>query len=222
MDEDDGMSFLESLASATPGVAPDSDSAEDVPESPSEAASSAEAQLAGGEPWWRRQDESATGWNGPDDGPMPTRPVGLSRVEVPDLARINRRRWPEVLQPLSQQDRMAAALHPLVPDGAAFELAKRLPPAASEAAWAAVSGSPGIPVPGAKAPPAGRQVNVRLPDDDWQAVQRAAHVLGLRPAQLTRMLVCTGVRRVLAEHDAAMAAAARFEAPVRSSGVGGS
>jgi hypothetical protein len=49
--------------------------------------------------------------------------------------------------------------------------------------------------------------NRRVPHHAWEDLQRAAHILGARPSQLVRMLVLNGARRVLAEHDAAIAAA---------------
>ncbi|HEX8104527.1 MAG TPA: hypothetical protein VF533_18060 [Solirubrobacteraceae bacterium] len=134
---------------------------------------------------------------------MPVRNVDLGRRSVPDLARIDRARWVEVLLPLSRKDRMDAALHPLIRGGAAYEVAKDLPPPASEAAWSAIGGAPAVPVPSAPSR-AARQVNFRLTDEELADLQRAAHVLGLRPTQLARMLVLNGVRRMLVEHDAAM------------------
>jgi len=137
---------------------------------------------------------------------MPVRGVGL-RAPVPDLAQIHPDRWREVLLPLDRVARTRTALNPLLKSTAAWDLMISLPQSPSEAACAAMNRSPGVPVPTAEPPRAGRQVNVRIPNDDWEALQRAAHILGARPSQLVRMLVLNGVRRVLAEHDAAIAAA---------------
>ena len=95
-----------------------------------------------------------------------------------------------------------------MPTDEVFALIDRLPPPPSEAAWAAVRAGQAVPVPGAMRSRAGRQVNVRLAEHEHEALQRAAAVLGARPSQVVRMLVLNGVRRVLAEHDAVIAAAA--------------
>ena len=140
---------------------------------------------------------------------MPTRRERPGSDEwVPDLARIARDRWPQALIPLSRRLRTSAAIGRGLPTDEIFALTDRLPPSPSEAAWAAVRAGQAVPVPGAMRSRAGRQVNVRLQAHEHERLQRAAAILGARPSQVVRMLVLNGVRRVLAEHDAVIAAAA--------------
>jgi len=126
---------------------------------------------------------------------------------VPDLRLIDPDLWSEVLAPIPGELRFRVVRHPGLGRWAAraFDLADSLPPAASEAARAAVSAGPSIPVPSASRRRPGRQLNVRLRDEEYEDLHTAARLLGAKPTQLARMLVLNGVRRVLAEHDAALA-----------------
>ncbi len=175
-DRDEGV-FAKPLASASEGVALASDSAAEPP-TPS---------------GWR--DEAR-------DGPMPMRGVPLKRP-VPDLGRIDRSRWREILGSIPRSERVDAAASP----GAgleALELALSLPPAPSELARQAVAQGPSLSMPEVRRVPAPRQVNVRLQPSEFEDLQVTARLLGLTPTQVARMCITTGVRRAIADHDAAL------------------
>ena len=133
--------------------------------------------------------------------------VTLQGIRVPELARISSDRWPQVLIPLAEALRTEAVLDRRIDTESAFALLRRLPPPPSELAWRAARAGQSVPVPEAPRPAKSRQVNVRLQPHEHESLQRAAAVLGARPSQVVRMLVVNGVRRVLAEHDAAIASA---------------
>lgn len=149
-------------------------------------------------------------WRGEHDGPMPVRGQ-LFGPGLPDLAKIAEEQWYEVLVPLDEQQRTRAACCPGLGKRAldAVELAGSMPPPASTAAHAALDGAPSIPVPTTGSPNAGRQLNIRMPRAAYADLQTAATLLGATPAQVARMLVLNGVRRVLAEHDVAIDRARR-------------
>ena len=48
---------------------------------------------------------------------------------------------------------------------------------------------------------ASRQLNLRVPLADHDALLAAARILGVKPTQAARMFIAVGVRRLLAEHD---------------------
>ncbi len=137
---------------------------------------------------------------------MPTRGYGL-RGQVPDLTQIHPDAWREVLIPLTHGARLFAATHPLLERAArvrATALVDSMPPPPSVVAQAEMTAGVAIPVPAAGELRRPRQVNFRLLPGEHAALARAAAILGTRPGQLARMLTLNGVRRVLAEHDAAL------------------
>jgi hypothetical protein len=145
-------------------------------------------------------------WCGAPDGPMPTR-VLITGQSVPDLRLIDPSLWEEVLLPIPTPLRFKAIRHHGLGcwSQRAFEVADSLPPTASETVRAAVTAGPTIPYPVATRQWPGRQVNLRVREEEYEELQTAARLLGAKPAQLVRMLVLNGARRVIAEHDAALA-----------------
>ncbi len=137
---------------------------------------------------------------------MPTCQL-LSGPRVPDLARIAEDWWAEVLAALPRSQRWSAAEHPGLGgyETDAWELVASLPTAASDVARKALAGAPSIPVPGVERRGRGCHLNVRLAKSEFDDLLVAAGLLGAKPTQIARMLVLNGVRRVLAEHDAAIA-----------------
>jgi len=134
---------------------------------------------------------------------MPLRGVPLKRP-VPDLGRIDRSRWREVLGSIPRGQRVDAAVAPGA-DLDALELALSLPPAPSELAREALADGPSLSMPDVAKAAAARQVNVRLQPLEHQELRTAAKLPGLTPTQVARMCIVTGVRRAIADHDAALA-----------------
>lgn len=196
----------EPLAGDSEGVAPASDRQTDV--------------------WTSSEDPSKKLWRGAEDGPMPMRPL-MFRPPVPDLRRIEESRWREVLGALPKSPRIDAALTPgLGRPSEALDLALSLPPAPSELALAALTEGPTLPMPELQKLSPSRQVNVRLQPDELESLRVAGKLLGLTPTQVARMCILTGVRRAIADHDAALTRIAlahpRNEPPAASSdGEGG-
>lgn len=126
---------------------------------------------------------------------------------VPDLARIAPGAWYDALLPLAPVDRMSAVQNSSLGArvrGEAVDLVLTLPAPPSDAAREAVRSGMAVPIPGATTRRSPRQVNIRLTDKDHESLATAASLLGTKPGVLARMLVLNGVRRVLAEHDAAI------------------
>lgn len=131
---------------------------------------------------------------------------------VPDLARIAPGAWYDALLPLAPVDRMSAVQNSSLGvrvRGEAVDLVLTLPAPPSDAAREAVRTGMAVPIPGATTRRSPRQVNIRLTDKDHESLATAASLLGTKPGVLARMLVLNGVRRVLAEHDAAIDRARR-------------
>ena len=126
---------------------------------------------------------------------------------MPDLARIPRERWHDVLAPLTPSARDWA-----VKSQRSTELVVE----AMQVAWeikdlererrlqlrkAAARETP-LPAPGARgAPRRSRQVNIRLYERDYRRLGRAAALLGATPTELARNFVVRGTARVLDEDD---------------------
>jgi hypothetical protein len=127
---------------------------------------------------------------------------------VPDLANIPEERWRDVLRQVPDEHRHRAARLLPPPAGTRaimhwLELAKedheRTQAAHEKAAF------PGpLPRPAATRARLSRdhQVSFRLTPAQYAEVQEAGNMLGLKPAQLARMLTLRGVAQVLAERDA--------------------
>lgn len=121
---------------------------------------------------------------------MPMRDVPF-RDPVPDLPRIDRSRWREVLGALADQPRIDAASIPGV-SVEAIPLALELPKAPSELAREALARGPSLSLPDVRRAGAARQVNVRLRAEEHESLHVAAKLLGLTPTQVARMCILTG------------------------------
>jgi hypothetical protein len=133
---------------------------------------------------------------------------------VPDLNAIPRDRWFAVLEPLGEDARRQAInatgltiLDDFVAD-LNYQLMMR--PARRRAAVSAIAHStalPPVPTPGEaeaererrRRDQGSRQVNLRMGRDEYQQLTDAAAELQMRPTQLARMLVRSGVRRIAYE-----------------------
>ena len=138
-----------------------------------------------------------------DPGDIPTKVVLGGRV--PDLTRISREGWRAALVPFEAGDRFVAAndLY-LSPEARkeALALIDTLPPPPSALVRAAVRGARSVPFDGPRTRhEASRQLNLRVPLADHDALLAAARILGVKPTQAARMFIAVGVRRLLAEHD---------------------
>jgi hypothetical protein len=118
---------------------------------------------------------------------------------IPDLRRIPRERWPEMLGQLSDragrlatsgmtsQEEMVAAMEAWL---AAWKPTKRaLPPRLP-------------PAPARRPPRRARQVNVRLYARDAEALADAARLAGATPTELARWFIVSGSRRMVDENRA--------------------
>lgn len=120
---------------------------------------------------------------------------------IPDLSRLARERWREVLTPLSPYTRqLAKATVGSIPDAlAANELVGDLIVSAPPPSLAAAP----PPMPRAVADPPARgsrhQVNFRLTADEHARLTQVARTFGMRPGPLARLLTVRGVERALYE-----------------------
>lgn len=144
-----------------------------------------------------------------DDFPVADHAWGLP---VPDLRRIPQDRWLEVLRPLPRRVRMKAshtAPTRAVSDvliligGLDLEDAER-----EHAAREAARRSPDVPAPSVEPVRSaerrwGRQISMRISDEQFEKLQRAASHLGLTHTQCARMFVLNGSARVVYELDRA-------------------
>jgi len=123
---------------------------------------------------------------------------GLPRLE--DLPRAE---WPSVLKPLTARDRYRAA-HRVTAElfSEAIVLAAELDLVDVPVHAQVVEGAP---VPGVDVTPplrtSPRQVSFRIADKEDARLRRAAGLVGLRPAQLARLLVLRGVDGLLRQYD---------------------
>lgn len=143
-----------------------------------------------------------TAGNVPD--PIPIR-AWMAGHPVPDLERLPRERWEEALRQIPRFVRSRAIFTAEERWGEAGKLVSEIESDEDErriAADARVAFPP--PVPGRGATPAprargGRQVNFRLSPADHQRLADAAELLGLKVAQLARLLALRGVAQILEE-----------------------
>lgn len=124
---------------------------------------------------------------------------GYNRGEpIPDLARLPREQWREVMRPLSPFTRQLARGGARTQEEAIAvgiligQLSVEDPPVGVHA--------PPAKLPEGAAPPArvrGRQVSFRLGPDEHARLLEAARTYGMRPAVLARLLTVRGVDRAL-------------------------
>lgn len=142
----------------------------------------------------------------PPPGGFPQRRLE-SGLDVPDLARIPRQRWYDALAPLpalvrrlaSENEVAHAEFSSLIALWGKLELDDA---ARGQRVRAAAGRVPSWPEP-PPAPPLrrrGRQVNVRLGEEDTERLGRAARIFGTSSTQLARMLIVHGAKRMLEEH----------------------
>lgn len=140
-----------------------------------------------------------------EDGPVPTRRLMFSTVEVPDFTQIPRDRRRDVMGTIPTALRYPAVQGLALPPDELVELStlalSDLPPTRSDVARAEVRKKPRIaPSPAADHfRRANRQVNFRLTEDEYVDLATAAQLIGTTPTQLAGMLVRNGVRRVIEE-----------------------
>jgi len=138
----------------------------------------------------------------------------VARDPVPDLARVPRGRWRELLTPINRFAREAALWRFRLELGQDeldqwFEAFKVIGEIADEAGQhrrrlrrAAEAMPAGAPAPVARpSPTRDRQVNVRLYERDFGRLERAAALLGATPTELARTFVVRGTTRVLEEDE---------------------
>jgi hypothetical protein len=135
----------------------------------------------------------------------PLRGLWAQKHPIPDLSRIPREHWLEVLRRTHPE--AARYAHWDLPDSEQREatlvaaeawlagpIEERVPPEA-------VAYPPALP--GARVPaPAGRrdrQVNFRLAPPEFAALERAARLVHMRPTALARLLVTRGVDQIVRE-----------------------
>lgn len=147
--------------------------------------------------------------------------AGLSRGEpIPDLSRIDRDRWPEVLTSLSPEmaERAVYAVPAIDQRVEALDVWLTLPPRPEPERRLPRF----VPPPRARRRPHRvRQVNVRLYRRDFRALEEAAKLAGTTPTELARWFIVSGSRRMAyeerAQRDAATSAAQSTLAPSSSS-----
>lgn len=138
----------------------------------------------------------------------------VARDPVPDLARVPRGRWRELLTPINRFARQEALSRFRLSIGQgelgewfeAFllvgDLAKEDGRHRRRLRRAAEAMPGGGPVPAARpSPTRDRQVNVRLYARDFGRLERAARLLGATPTELARTFVVRGTTRVLEEDE---------------------
>ncbi len=119
---------------------------------------------------------------------------------VPDLNRIPRERWREVLAPLSDPTRrQARAAVQSMEDviAAGILLGELLIADCGARARARDTAPPRMPAGSPPAKGAGRQVNFRLGPDEHARLLQAAKLFGMRPTALARAMTVRGVDRAL-------------------------
>jgi hypothetical protein len=137
---------------------------------------------------------------------------------IPDLARIPRERWEEVLRQThpTVREHASRALDELKLVAEANVIGWRIRDEELARAKAArkVVAFP-APLPGAVVPKRTRykQVNIRLPPARYEDLCEAASIIGMRPTALVRMLTIRGVTQILAEATARDAATRASGAP---------
>jgi hypothetical protein len=133
--------------------------------------------------------------------------AGVIRGEpIPDLSRIDRERWTEVLTSLSPEvaDRAVYAVPGLDQRLEALDLWLTLPPRPIPERRPPRF----VPPPRARRPPQrARQVNVRLYRRDFRTLEEAAELAGTTPTQLARWFIVSGARRMAYEERAAVQSA---------------
>lgn len=121
---------------------------------------------------------------------------------LPDLDRLPRARWREVLAPLSSRAR-DWTIRRVAPENivAAVELDLELAgedEERREAMRRVAARGQSLPEPRV-ARTVARQLNLKVSAEQMVDLRRLAEMLSLRPTQLARMLVLSGVRRMLYE-----------------------
>lgn len=120
-------------------------------------------------------------------------------VPLPDLARIPKARWAELLAPLSDGQRHRAAFRLGLRMAEGMEVVLSLP--AREELRSRMREPRYVAPPDARRPPKrGHQVNVRLYGRDHRELLEAASLAGAKPTELARWLIVSGVRRMLYEN----------------------
>jgi hypothetical protein len=120
---------------------------------------------------------------------------------VPDLDRIPKERWREVLAPLRHATRQWAKAATQSDVVAAGILVGELSQEDGAARHRAVSAPPpGMPAGAALARGPGHQVNFRIGHDEFERLAEAARLFAMRPTTLARVLTMRGVERALYEH----------------------
>jgi len=129
---------------------------------------------------------------------------------VPDLDRLPRERWEEVLRqvPPAVREFAASALSTHEDVLEAHAVAREInydEYDRKQRAREAIGFPPPVPVPEAPRPLGQRraphQVNFRLHPVQYEKLVDAAEFLGMKPSQLARFLTLRGVSQVLAERD---------------------
>jgi len=134
-----------------------------------------------------------------------------SAPALPDLTRIPESLWAQVLGSLPEGQRLDAALCQGL-DGdqlmRASALAESLPPAPSDHARAALRADPAVPAVPSAGPKhrRSRQVNVRISAADYEMLEVAGGLVGMKPAGLARALIVSGARRMTFELNRQIAA----------------
>jgi hypothetical protein len=137
---------------------------------------------------------------------------------IPDLAKIPRERWEEVLR----------QTHPSIREKASQTLGElKLMTEANTIGWRILDEERArakaartvvafpTPLPGATVPKRTRykQVNIRLPPARYEDLCEAATIIGMKPTALVRLLTIRGVTQMLAEATARDAATRASGAP---------
>ena len=137
---------------------------------------------------------------------------------MPDLARIPRERWVEVLRQThpSVREKASQTLGEIALMGEANRIAWRIlaeENARKQAARASIAFP--APLPGAAVPRRTRfkQVNFRLTRAQYDDLCEAASIIGMKPTALARMLAIRGATQMLAEATARDAATRAPGAP---------
>ena len=138
----------------------------------------------------------------------PLRLPGLSGGDaeegLPLLEQLPRAQWRVALKPLAPQDRHRAARRvPAALLGEAVVLAAELemedlPPTYARRIDRVTVPGVDVRLPVRTSP---RQVSFRISDDEYARLRRGAELVGLRPAQLARLLVLRGADGLVREYD---------------------
>jgi hypothetical protein len=121
---------------------------------------------------------------------------------IPDLDRIPKERWREVLRPLRHATRQMARAYTQSDVITAGQLVGELWLADAEATARAVDAPPPHMPAGEPPPPVrrrGHQVNFRLGPDEHARLAEAAELFAMAPTTLARVLTVRGVNRALYE-----------------------